>query len=1157
MREKLILVFSLFAISSSVFAQHVPQTTYNVSTAPAWAKLMYESPEEVEAIRSGFEAWRTDHPLVKDAHTQYYKRWQRQAQWDKPEAYKRNAVRSGSWSEMGPWHYDPEVAMYFEVQSPGACHVYTVEQAPTNPDVVYCGTATSGLYKSINKGLNWELMTRDLPVTSVYSIAVSELDENVVWMGEGDGQLWKSIDGGASWETCGQNAFANSDKWYRTLKKTPEGLLAATDDGLWRSDDGGATMQLVVNGEFMEIEQHPTNSSIFYAVMLNGNTTRFYKSTDGGVSFTTSGAGWPVPASGSEQKRAEISVSLAAPDAVYALCSGSSDGLGGMYGYYVSHDAGETFGYACCGDGPVGGVSNEWVEGINPNILGWSGDGTGDGGQYYYDLAHGASPTNPNKQFSAGISVWRTEDEGASWSLNAHWVTWSGEFTHERYTHADVHDIKFFEGENGNYDMWVASDGGLYYSADEGDNIEPRMYGLHGTDFWGWQAGWRESEVMVGGTYHNGTHIRNGDLYHWGAESDTSGGWLAELAGDNYRGFVNPGDAEIGYHDGGAFKYSDDRFTRISGQAFDNSKNPNTGYWFGEYGNFEWDPVNYNSFYSPVGSELWRTHDGGVTWELVNDFGGDKIISIQISPRDRDRIYVSHKLGGSNWKIHMSSDRGATWEDISIPLGVSNYNQDRAIYLDTDGLNPDRLYAILLGTQDDYLVFQTQDAGQSWQNLTTPTLDNEHVISIAHQRGTEGGLYIGTNRTVYYKNDSMNDWEMFNDGLPLFTQALFLQADYCGGNIRTAGPRSVHQSPFYETSSVQAAFMLDQTQINLASPCDTPPVHFSDVSVVKCDGASYQWSFPGGSPSSASTPEAYVVYNEPGSYEVSLTVTNANGESDTITWTDLINVSNESVIGTTGIDEDFDGDAFPPAHWRLDCPGHPWEHAFDLTDETNGVAQFPNYWVQTNGAFDKLITPGLSPNHIEAIIFDYAHVKYSDYVEGLEVWAKLAGEDQWEVLWSAYGDDLTVDGCYTWFWYDTGGEIAWETVEILPPSHWADTDATCAEVAFVNVGDYGNHTWIDNARIIDSQSISTLSTTSLIVYPNPASSTLRISSTGANLASLQIFDMGGKLVYENSSQACISQASTVDASKWQSGIYFVSATTDNGSILSKKIIIQH
>ena len=101
---------------------------------------MYNHPEEVDAIRSGFEEWRKENPGVKNNHSQYYKRWVRQAQWPKPVAdaeyaakhKEAKAMRSGEWSEMGPWHYDPEVAMYFEVQSPGApcLHGRTVKVEP-------------------------------------------------------------------------------------------------------------------------------------------------------------------------------------------------------------------------------------------------------------------------------------------------------------------------------------------------------------------------------------------------------------------------------------------------------------------------------------------------------------------------------------------------------------------------------------------------------------------------------------------------------------------------------------------------------------------------------------------------------------------------------------------------------------------------------------------------------------------------------------------------------------------------------------------------------------------------------------------------------------------------------------------------------------------
>ena len=1056
---------------------------------------MYSGEASHEAVRSAYESYYADHTFVKNRDTQFYKRWMRNAELPAPElthayatAHAEAANRlTGEWEELGPWSYDPEVAMQFQVQSPGACHVYTVEQSASNHEVVWCGTATAGAWKSVDHGAHWELMTRDLPLTSVYSVAIHPLDPDRVFVGSGSGQLWRTTDGGLTWEECGNSTFQGADRWYRDVIFAPvvEGeepqLFAATNYGLFRSENDGETMIQVASGEYMELAFHPTDPSICYTIQLLGESTVFKRSTDGGVSFATGASGWPSVGIDDGQRRCELAVTPADPGRVVVLAAGSTPDGGGLYGMYHSYDAGETFEFMCCGDGPSG----PWEAGTNPNILGWSEDGSGDGGQYYYDLALDVSPTDADRQFAAGICVWRSENGGSDWSLNGHWVTWAGEFTADRYTHADVHDIQFFTRTDGTVDMWVASDGGLYYSADEGDHMEPRMYGLHGTDFWGWQSGWRGPDVMVGGTYHNGTLIRNADLYHWGADEDSSGGWLAELAGDNYRGFINPGDATRGYHDGGAFRFTNDRFDRIDAMPFDGSKKPNTAYWFGEYGNLEWDPTCYNCMYSPVGSELWYSEDGGASWVLVNDFGGEKIISVKVSPRDRNRIYVSHKQSGSLWRVHRSTDGGATWELASLTPSENGNNNNQPIYLDVDGTNPDKLWCVLTGNQNGHKILRSEDAGETWEDWSTATIAGQRVVSLAHQRGTNGGVYIGTTQAVYYRDAEMDDWLLYNTGLPMINVCTFMQADYCGGHIRTAGTRGVHQAEFYAPSEVLSGFMADRTRINLASPCQVSPIHFSAVPVALCEGATYTWDFTGGALLEDAGAEAWVSYETEGVSPVTLTVTDANGNSDTWTWEGMIEVVNEPVVPESGLSEDFNGLQFPPANWRMEVNGHAWEHAWDLVETDNGVAQFPNYWVNTEGAYDLLITPAFDPTGFSEVTFDVAHQVYASYVDGLEVWGRPGGASEWTVLWSAYGEELAVDGCYTWFWYDTGGTVQWANHSIELPADWTGGVETCLEVAFVNVGGYGNHTWIDNVNILGANDVLEQAIARPQLFPNP------------------------------------------------------------------------
>jgi photosystem II stability/assembly factor-like uncharacterized protein len=1159
----LVLLFS-----SSVLAQIVPQTAYKAATNdPAWVQLMYAENPVASEVREAYEAYYATHELVKNQHTQYYKRWMRVAHpysdangqivlpdpHEKAEYLERyNAVQdrdNGEWEEMGPWHFDPEVAMYFQVQSPGACHVYTVEQAPSNPDVIYCGTATAGLWKSVDKGLHWELKTRGLLVQSVYSIAIDPNNENLLYFGEGNGTIWKSGDGGDNWSMTGDAAFQALNFWCRDLKFIPgtSSLIAATNQGLKRTDDAGLSWTNIVIGEYMEIEFHPTNPDIVYTVRLSTGYTTLRKSTDGGLSFSSAGDGWPEPGVGDDQQRCEISVSAAAPDNVYCLASGSANGGSGLYGIYLSEDAGENFTFQCCGDQPAGVPE----AGTNPNTLGWSEQGEGDGGQYYYDLGLDVSPTDPDLLFSAGINVWRSEDSGVSWELNGHWVTWAGENTAERYTHADVHDVKFFETENG-VDMWIASDGGLFYSADQGDNIEPRMYGLHGTDFWGWQAGFKQGDVMLGGTYHNGTLIKNADLYYWGLDSEDSGGWLAELAGDNFRGFVNPGDASIGYHDGGAFNFSDDRFTRISGRSFDNSKRANTSYYWGEYGNMEWDPTCYNHFYSPVETELWKTEDGGSSWELIHDFGGNKIVTVKVAPRDPNTIYVTHRGIGSAWKIWRTTDGGDSWTDVTPNSLATGGNGNNSKYIEVDGIDPQKLWCTLFGNQVGYKVFESTNGGDGWSDISSADIEDEYVTQLVHQRGTNGGLYIGTDRAVYYKNEDMADWVLYNNQLPAQTPVVFMQNFYCDAKVRVAGPRSVHQCDFYESSDVIAGLTASKLKINLGIQCEADTIRFTDNSVVLCEGATYSWAIEGATTTATDEETVFAVYSTTGTFDVSLTVTDSEGNTDTVTWPDLIEVVNEPV--GFPIFENFNA-AFPPEHWQLYDPegAGSWEHATVLDDETNGVAQFPNYWVNTEGQTDLLIMPAQDFSDVDNGIlhFDVSYQLYADYIDGLAVWYKLGDDPEWNTIYEKSGAELAVEDNYTWFWYDLGGELLWrtDTVDLAPLA-----GESCVTLAFANLGGYGNHIWLDNVNLTTADAVGVESPNdqlSLSLFPNPASESVNILYPAHyGDCVVQFYDGKGSLIRNER----LTGPQTISMNGMSTGIYQVRFIFESGSAHKRLIV---
>jgi len=632
---------------------------------------------------------------------------------------------------------------------------------------------------------------------------------------------------------------------------------------------------------------HPNYGDLIHYWKTNegsGNTLNDSKGTNAGTSNSTSS--WTSNneldcleigmVAGENQKRVEFSVTAADPNILYALASGSVNGGSGLVGIYKSTDEGETWSFSCCG-GQEGGTASV----SNPNMLGYAKDGSSDGGQYYYDLTCAASPTNADEFHIAGIQRWYSTDGGQTYTCPAKW----SEPAQPAYIHADIHDMHFFA----NGDIWVVGDGGIYYSTDGGTSFNHRMYGIEGTDFWGFGAGFLDGDVMLGGTYHNSTLLKDNNVYNNGWISTAKGG----AGGDNYRGFVNPGKERQVYLDAGKRILSGDRTIGFSDSNI--CKEPNATYTTGASSRFVFHPANYNEIFYGETTSLWKTEDDGSNCILIHDFG-ETVTAVSIAWSNPDIMYVATwgSFWGTDKKIWKTIDAGLTWNEIT-PIS-SWIAWDIAV----DPQNADNVWAARVsqyaGTPPDgETVYQSTDGGTTWTNITTSDLDGEFLTNIVHQFGTDGGIYIGTRRSVYYKNNTMPNWELFNAGLPVRTHSTKLVPYYFGGKLRNGTDRSVYEVDFYEASNPVAQISVDKYE----AFCGRDTFYFVDHSNVNQNGATWNWSFPGATYVSSNTSRTpKVVFGNAGLYTVSLTVSDVNG-TDTQTLTDFIDIqSGDCVVDT-------------------------------------------------------------------------------------------------------------------------------------------------------------------------------------------------------------------------------------------------------------------
>ncbi len=900
--------FLMLLCSIIGFSQLESKYTFQDADTPDWVQLMYADDADPGAVINAYEKYYRNNEFVKNSHTQYYKRWLRsiareldvRPETDKAYLKKSKELRmqrsSAQWESIGPYDWDHEAAGLS--YAPGNAHVYTVEMAPSNNDVMYAGTATCGLWKSTDHGVTWNSLTDDLLFNGLTAIEISPTNPDVLYT-EMFGSVYKSIDGGVSFNPTGDAAFQAISMNVKDIVALPGStntVFLCSDEGLYRTTNGGTSWVQEIIGDFLELEFHPTNNAIVYATNVSGDTTQFWRSTDGGLNWTQQTSGWPVPPSGAEQKRTEIAVSPDMPNRVVALCTGAANGGSGLYGVYVSDDQGQTWTFQCCGPQPSGPASA-----TNMNLMGWSDEGLDDGGQYYYDLALDISPTNGDSIFVAGVNLWVSADGGQSFTCPAKW----SHSTKPNYVHADIHDVHYYDSQN----LWVSGDGGIFHSTDGGANFTRRNVGIAGTDFWGFGMGHWYGDVMLGGAYHNGTLLKEEDTY--------KNGWLCTDGGDGTLGFVNYGLDRQVYSWFNIKELQSDRTIAPVTRGFDFK--PNNTYITGRSSDLIVHPQYYTTWYSGAGTQLVKTEDNGYSYDVVYDFGVD-VAAMDISWSDPNTMYVTTFPDWWDTKtIFRTTDGGENWTEITPPSSLLNGDTWIPYDIVVSEQDPQKLWIVRTSMYsssnlDGRMVFESTDGGDSWVNITGSSLDGETATCIQLQKGTDDGLYIGTRRTVYYKSDSESDWQLYNTGLPVSTSSTRIEMYYRKGLVRTGTNRSVWEIDFYEPSTPVAYPSVNENK----TACAGDTFYFVDHSIVNESGVNWNWSFPGGNPSTSTERAPKVVYDEAGVFDVSLTVSDING-TDTKMVESMIQVNQSCGVdtipgnclfanGSTGhaIVEDFD-----------------------------------------------------------------------------------------------------------------------------------------------------------------------------------------------------------------------------------------------------------
>jgi len=434
------------------------------------------------------------------------------------KAKNKTSAKQFDWEEMGPDNIGGRTrAILFDKD---------------NPDIMYAGAVSGGLFRSPNGGRSWQKVSDQQENLAVVSIC--QAVDGTIYYGTGEGMyygatgtgtggilgggIFKSTDpSGTSFQQLTNTIPAGTNGDWASVGKMvadPSNasiIYAATNRGIKKTTDGGDNWTTI---SIMDGSINLSTSSVTDMIITPSGTiwakvsSYIFKSTDG-TNFTEVSVGnagpTDLPRNGG---RTRIAVAPQDENYVYAVSTtaGGFFSQGGDFiSAYQSTDGGNTW--------RVIGSNNAF---LNPH------NGQGD-----YNHALAVSPIDKERIFVGGVTFWE-------WSEDNGWLQVSslaGIPGSQIYVHADNHAIVFHPDKP--QTIWIGNDGGLFKSTNDGFTWSWEVKNYITTQFYNIAVGL--GEEMMGGTQDNGTILvnPNGGLF-------PKNGF--RVPGINYKGEIRDGD---------------------------------------------------------------------------------------------------------------------------------------------------------------------------------------------------------------------------------------------------------------------------------------------------------------------------------------------------------------------------------------------------------------------------------------------------------------------------------------------------------------------------------------------------------------------------------------------------------------------------------------